>query len=215
MVKKLSLQHRERLRQQFLTGPAAVLPAHVGHFLIWYAITEVAVTTMLAFVLDFRNFERLEYIVRGMDGRVKCERLRQATKRYMPLGPEIEARLWYFEQKVVPLRNRIAHSWPYLDETSGRVIFASVGIPLEGTPKFKALKANSVHLDEIFDMASWVHLFSQDLAAALASAIRGGSLEATSPLSDRPKESPKGPQPKAHRAKTDRRTRKPQRSPRS
>jgi hypothetical protein len=214
MIKKFPHQLREKLRQELLIGPNGVLPTHIGYFLMWYGAAEVGITTMLALVLDFRNFEKLEFIVRGMDARVKCERLRQASKKYMALGPEIEVRLRYFEKTIVPLRNKIAHSWPYLDETSGHVLFGSVGIPDEGTAKFAAMKAISIHLDDLFDAAAWVHLFAQDVHDAIRSAIRGGALEVANPQSDRPKEFPKDQPPKARHATTDKRVRKPQRTSR-
>jgi len=201
------------VRDAILKSPGATLCGHLGYLHMWYGIAEVHITTIMAFALGFRNLEKLEYVVRGMDGRVKCERLRQAAKNYMPLGSEIEVRLRFFEKKVVPLRNKLSHCWPYLDEPSGRVSFVSAGSPMPDSPEHS--QAESIHLDELFAYAVWLNLFAQDLQEALTSAVAGGPLEVANPRSDRPTESQTGPPPKVHRATSDKRARKLRRKPQS
>jgi hypothetical protein len=216
-MEKIPPEAREVLRDAFLKGEASTLPVHLGYFFQWYSVAEVSITTMLAWVLDFYNLEKLEYLVRGMDGRVKCERLRQAARAYRPLGPELEVRLEYFQQKVVPLRNKLVHTWPYLNVKTGRIYFMSTGVP-GGTPdelekRFKSGKAKTIHLDDLFGYGAWLHLFAQDLTDALCASIDGGALEIASPQSDRPKGFQKGHPPKAGPAKPDRRARKRRKKP--
>jgi len=216
-MEKIPPEAREVLRNAFLTGEAATLPVHLGYFFQWYSVVEVSITTMLAWVLGFYNLEKLEYLVRGMDGRIKCERLRQAARAYRPLGPELEIRLEYFQQKVVPLRNKLVHTWPYLNGKTGRIYFMTTGAPFGSAEEleklFKSGKAKTIHLDDLFGYGAWLHLFAQDLFEALRASVDGGPLEMASPQSDRPKGLQKGHPPKAGHAKPDRRARKQPKNP--
>ncbi len=78
MIERLSPELLVALRKNFLDGSDKEMPSHLGVYLQWFGIAEVCITTMLAIVLRFSDWEKFEIIVRGMDARVKCERLRQA-----------------------------------------------------------------------------------------------------------------------------------------
>ena len=189
MINRLPPQLLTALRTRFLTGDDARLSLHLGNYLQWFGIAEVNVTTMLAFILNLTQWEQLEYVVRGMDARVKCERLRQAAKAYRPLGDNVKASLSVFEQKCIPLRNRAAHSWPFLDAKTDIISFATFGrMPdraEDGRWEFDP-STRQIHIDDLFSQAMWLNSFANDFSRALQRATDGGPLEVDDPKSRLP-----------------------------
>jgi hypothetical protein len=55
MTKDFPPKESDAVRGALLNAPGSALYAHLGYFLMWYAVAEVSITTMMAFVLDFRN----------------------------------------------------------------------------------------------------------------------------------------------------------------
>lgn len=191
MIDRLPPQRLAALRTRFLTGDDARLPLHLGNYLHWFGIAEVNITAILAFILNLTQREQLEYIVRGMDARVKCERLRQAARAYRPLGDNLKSSLSVFEQECIPLRNRVAHSWPFLDTKTDIIYFGTFGrfpgIADDGDWKFDP-STRQIHIDDLFSQAMWLNSFSGHLLTALHRAIGGGPLEVDDPKSRLPQE---------------------------
>ena len=196
---------------KFLVGSDANLPSRLGHFVMWFGACETIITEILARVLGFYNYpQRLEFVIRGMDARVKCERLRQACEHLCPLGQNLSDRLTYFQNTIVPLRNRVSHSWPIL-ENDGCIHFTSLGkvhgvefvadSTLSSTPDF-------ILLDDLLDRGIWLHAFSSDLLAAMACQIDGKPLEISDPQSNLLQGFQKARPPKVPNAKSGRRERK-------
>lgn len=52
----------------------------------WFGVVEIIITRVLADVLEFDDFEMFDLLTRGIDARVKCERLRKACQKYLPMG---------------------------------------------------------------------------------------------------------------------------------
>ena len=78
----------EKLRSEIFGGPDRDLYLHIGYFMSWFSAVELKITFFLALVLDDRQLEDFELLVKGMDARVKCERLRKACKRRaISIGP--------------------------------------------------------------------------------------------------------------------------------
>lgn len=199
MIDRLPLEALPAIRNKFLNELDGRLPLHLGFYLQWFAIAEVHITTILACVLKLTQLEQLEYVIRGMDARVKCERLRQAAKVYRPLGDNLKISLGVFEQDCIPLRNRVAHSWAILDDKTDIIHFGSFGRmpkPNKDGPLDPHSGAHQIHIDDLFSQAMWINLFVGDLIAALDGAIAGGSLEIGDPKSRLPQgEILKTPQP--------------------
>jgi hypothetical protein len=187
----LSPEIRKEIREAVFVGQPAKLALHTGYFIMWFGAREGVITQMLAHVLGFFDqAQRLEFVVRGLDARSKCERLRQAAKFLKPLGPNLDSRLLYFLEKIVPLRNRIAHTWMVLED-DGRIHFTSIGkihdVIFKGDPTIPSAPDN-IHLDDFFDRGAWLHAFSVDLLNAMeASALHDKALEIDDPHSPAPK----------------------------
>jgi hypothetical protein len=112
MSQRLSSSERRAIKESEFTSENSILPLHIGYFILWFGTCEGVITRILAHVLGFaKQAQRLEFVTRGLDAKAKCERVRQAAKLLMPLGPNLNARLLMFQEKMVPLRNRISHNW--------------------------------------------------------------------------------------------------------
>lgn len=188
----LSPDLRKEIRETVFAGQSSILALHTGYFIMWFGACEGIITQMLAHVLGFSDHvQRLEFVTRGLDAKAKCERLRQAAKLLNPLGQNLNERLIYFQEKIVPLRNRIAHTWMVLED-DGRIHFTSLGKLHDTTflsdPSIPSAPDN-IHLDDFFDRGAWLHAFSVDLLDAMeASALHGRVLEIEHPRSGSPKE---------------------------
>lgn len=180
MAKKYPPEELALARKAFLAGEDGALVAHLGFYVMWFAVVEVQVTAALAAVLGLRPLARAEVVMRGMDARVKCDRLRQAAKKYHPIGPNLAVRLKYFEKKSIPLRNSVVHTWPVIED-DGMVHFDTMG-RLHGLPQTEFPPA-SIHLDELMCEGLWLNHFSQDLQLATFSLVRDKKFEIDDPKS--------------------------------
>lgn len=165
----------KELMTHFLTGEAGQLPSNIGHFMMWFGTAEMFLTRILAFALDINDMRKFELLVKGMDARVKCERFRKATKSHLPAGPILLKALSRFENKMIPLRNKISHSWPVLHEET--VYFCHVG---RGAldPNNIVRDGTEISFDTLFLEGLWLNLFTSRLSNAFTSALNGGPLEA-------------------------------------
>jgi hypothetical protein len=68
------------VRDKIFGGPDRDMFLHVGYFLCWFAHVELNLTFLLARAINHRQLDDFELLVKGMDARVKCERLRKALK---------------------------------------------------------------------------------------------------------------------------------------
>jgi len=108
-------------------------------------------------------------LTRGMDAKLKAERLRHALKLATWITDDgLLKRLDHFGQKHVKIRNSLVHSHPYWPE-GGDLQLTSIGYP----PTYKSQAWNapapfSISGLELYERGVWLNLFSQDLMAALA-----------------------------------------------
>lgn len=211
MIERLSEDLMAVLRKKFMSGTAGELATHIGDFVLNFSTAEMWITNALYWILGITDSARLEHLTKGMDARVKCERLRQAAKAYCQLGPHLSAGLAIFEEDCIPTRNRIAHTWPYLNPATRIIQFSSLAnLPdLEATkPPPTLAKTHGIHIDDLFCQGMWLNKFGSDIHSALMQAKRGEHLEITDerkrPLSEGRSGSPK----KAGRAKSRKRATK-------
>jgi hypothetical protein len=211
MSQDLSPDDRRAIKESSFVGDNGNLALHIGYFILWFGTCEGIITQLLARVLGFSNqVQRLEFVTRGLDAKAKIERLRQAAKLLMPLGSNLDNRLLHFQKKMVPLRNRIVHTWMILEV--GPVHFTSLGkihgvtfIHDQNIPS----EPENIPLDDLFSHAAWIHAFSVDLLDAMESSLQSGVLEVDQPRSHLPKAHPRDQPAKARRAKTGKRAQKP------
>lgn len=197
---------REALRGQYITGPESTLPAHIGYFLMWFGTAEVGITTLLALILKLGPMDRIEYLVRGMDARVKCERVREAAASLYPLGPNLDARLKYFQETIVPIRNGIAHSWTVMDAKTKIVSFRSAGKVISSAHNDP--KVRRMTLDELMDYGIWVHAFGAEIFEVITGAVDEQPLEIVDPTTGLPTAPPMDRPPKEPSARMRKRARR-------
>ena len=192
MAKRLPPKELELYRETRLKSGDAELTMHLGHYFMWYGIVEVNITTLLANVLGYHEYDRMEFLTRGMDARVKCERLRQAAKAYSKLGPNLSVRLSYFERYCTPLRNKLAHCWPYFDKEKRIIEFSTIGRAakfLRDSPLTPLkIEPEKIHIDDLLSEAAWLNSFAVDLIDAISVLVHGESPEIVDPKSGLPLE---------------------------
>jgi hypothetical protein len=181
---------RAVLRAGLLTPATKNMVFHLGFYLMWFGVAEMMVTQGLGALLAFTDHEKFDLLIRGMDLRVKIERLYTASKAYnRPLGPNLKKRLTIITEKQIPLRNRLSHSWPYCSDDAGVIHLASIGAMPPGILKDMSFHPSqrvppSVHPDELFDRGLWLQAFTGDMIAAISSGVNGGPFEVSVPNSD-------------------------------
>src|SRR5690606_3052610 len=106
---KLTEKQAVAFRAELLKGPDRNVITDVGYFLIWYSTVELTFTNLLAFVSGMRDLTTFDILSAGMDMRVKIERFRRIQKKRGGIGPNLDTRLTYLDQKCRPIRNRLAH----------------------------------------------------------------------------------------------------------
>lgn len=161
---------------------------HIGYFITWFTTVETHLTFQLAITLDYSQLGDFELLVKGMDARVKCERLRKACKNRRPMGTNFAKRLLFFEKRMIPLRNKLTHSLVAMPDRSGAFYFtslsripsAALGLDHVGEPP------ESMTGHQLFEHGFWLNCFAADLAEVLRTGFRGKTLEIDHPRSRLP-----------------------------
>jgi len=178
MATRIPADILEWAKKEYLEGPSSELYLNIGFYLGWFAAAETSVTAALANVLGYRNWDRFELVVRGMDPRVKCERLRHACDIHKKMGTNLDGCLEHFERKCIPLRNIVAHSWPLFIPEERRAKF--LGFGRMATPDADMPANRIAHMDDIFSQAMWLNLFAGTLIDSLTDEPDTSILEITS-----------------------------------
>ena len=177
------------LREDYLSGQAAILPAHLGYFLMWFSTTEMLITRTLSVILGQKDMGRFDLLVKGMDARVKCERLRKACKKYNPMGENYAKSSARFEKTSIGIRNKLAHSWAVnLGPDDPFIHLTSVHRVPPGTiePRPDIGTAETIRMDDLFREALWLNSYSQDLLGSLEALGDGKPLEIADPRLHQP-----------------------------
>jgi hypothetical protein len=192
----------EAERARVFSGEDRELYLHVGYFFTWYNNVEWKITHIMAIVMGDKDFSAFALLVSGMDARTKVRRLKSLCKiKNLLIEQSLADRLKFFEDKLCPLRNKLAHNALLNDERQPRFHYAQ----LERLP-WKALgmdipdglsKEPPDHIDTItlFERGCWLHSFSDDLTKVIYCAIKQEPLGIKSPVSPLPRKqtSPNGP----------------------
>lgn len=131
-------------------------------------------TRLLAFLVGMNNMKTFDLLCKGMDARVKCERLRKAAKQAHPLGPIFTDQLSRFEQKSIAVRNKVSHSWPVLD--NGTIYFCNVKTGAFRPENFEKDGTEMLATD-LFMEGLWLNAFSKNVCSAINNVSSGGPLE--------------------------------------
>jgi len=128
-----------------------------------------------------------EALIKGMDARVKVERLRKITKNGpIKIGPMLKCRLEAFEKESIPIRNKIAHNSVIKHPTGDIFYFTDiVRMPFSalGFPGFVGPQADHVSGLRLYEHGLWLNLFSHDIIGALERGTHDGMLEIVRPRS--------------------------------
>jgi hypothetical protein len=101
----------EEIRKIALSGDEGNLYLDLGYFISWFAVSEFRITSLLQAATTSQNTTAFDLLTKGMDARVKCERLRAACDLFLPMGSNLDTRLGVFERHIIPLPNKLAHSF--------------------------------------------------------------------------------------------------------
>ena len=154
----------QALKDHLLTSVDYAGFVHIGHFVSWYAACEFMIGTILMHITGGGDPKQFDVLTRGMDARVKVERLRQAADIAgieIPLA--FDDRLDHFTKAFVGLRNKLVHS--YLHWTDERNLeVCSIGAPpqLSGLD-IPAFAPEIISEMELFERSIWLKAFAIDL----------------------------------------------------
>jgi hypothetical protein len=114
----------EKFRKEIFGRSEANHQLHVGYFITWFARVEQSITLLIAVESKFKDLRTFEILTRGMDMRVKLERLKMiCTVNERPYGPNLSSRLRHLNDKIRPLRNDLTHSAHAYNEKESRAFF--------------------------------------------------------------------------------------------
>lgn len=203
-------EQTELSRDTIYPGADRDLYLDVGFFITWFALVEISLTGLLFGVTRSSDLVTFDILCRGMDARVKIERLRKAAKRHEGIGPNLSARLTYFHDRAIPIRNSLAHGAFSSNEDDGpRRYFVSSLSSLpwkelgQEPPAQKSEPPKVITSHELHAWGLWFSLFKEDLRRVYA-AGPNGMLEIDQPRSKVPPadRQPTGPQePRAKKNK--------------
>jgi hypothetical protein len=174
---------------------------HIGFFISSYAIVEIHITMMLAKATGIDKLQSFDLLTRGMDLRVKIERLRRACELGPhKIGPNLDARLTVVDGVMRPLRNKLAHQAAALSPDKMTISLVS----LAAWPDFLTARhpdqeiSERIETLELFEYAAWLLVFNKDLSGTLKTLARTGIFEIEHPLTPLPPGSKQSPdQPKS------------------
>lgn len=161
---------------------------HVGYFMAWYSACEARITLLLAIATKSENLKSFDLLTRGMDAKVKIERFRLACNGYRKIGDNLKRRLAHFEKKIIPLRNKIAHSHMTTDPSYQGIHFASLSkMPLASFGLYAVGEAPPYQtFREIFEQGLWLNVFNDDLLSVWKNAAHPTEFEIDDPVSPLP-----------------------------
>lgn len=172
----------------------------VGYFLIWYAQIDLGITNILIALARSKDLARFAVLTRGMDAKVKIDRIKELAKLDDGLGPNLEARLDYFYRRIAGLRNRLAHSTVRQKEHEiGNYQIVSFASWATVNADYDRLNELGTHVTakELLELGTWMRKFVPDIGQAMSAATRGRIPEIDNPLTVLPTDAlPNHPQPK-------------------
>jgi hypothetical protein len=158
----------EECRKMILYGDsdAHAMFVHVGNFNWNFGTAEFSITLLLWVFAGRQDMGNFELLVKGMDARVKVERLRKAIKlNGSSLGPNFKERLSHFEQTHINIRNKLAHH--YMSFENDTLHFGTVAALPHVRGYDLGKPAETIAALDLFERAYWLNRFNQDLRAII------------------------------------------------
>jgi hypothetical protein len=185
----------------------------IGHFVTAFGFVDLCLSSILAVATRSLNLDMFDILARGMDARVKLERIRKVAKKQKGIGPDLEARLRIFETTMIGTRNDIAHSAFYSSNDADELRYFRVRLADMPLHKFEADSKPSklvptIKSLELFQYGEWLWQFGTDLRSVLHAAKRGDILELDQPKSPLRGAFPEHPSRTGKRAKSGKPARK-------
>lgn len=177
-------------RQAIRSGSDRDTIVDVGYFLIWYSAVDVGFTQLFALASGIHDYWKFDTLCSGMDLRVKMERFRKIRKRNGGIGPNLDKRLRYLDDKCRPIRNRLAHcaiiraedgTERYFATTLGALPYKALGEEKSDPRMPEPIEYSA---EQLLGWGAWLALFAKDLSAAMRHATATGEFEIPSPLSN-------------------------------
>lgn len=207
----MALSHEEFLaaRKKAYSGVDRDMYLDIGFFIAWYAQAELALTAVLAASVQISDLATFDMLCKGMDARVKIDRLRKSAKRHGGIGPNISARLKLFEERVTPLRNKVAHSSiTFSEDDKPRRYWLSglANLPWEELglgPRKTDIPPYEVSSRDIYSCGVWLSFFAMDMSSLQRLASARKQLELDAPRSRILEEGGRDSQRKSRSSKSD------------
>ena len=150
--------------------------AGLGFFQTSFTTAEAFLTMLLA-ALCKAPIDRFEITARGLDARIKCERIRVAAKQFSALGPNYDDWLSTFERSCIKLRNKLNHNLVFPAPTFD-------GIYLGPARDYSALwdkhakgAAADVRVASLNGFSRWLLSFAMQTADATEGLLSGKPVE--------------------------------------
>jgi hypothetical protein len=160
----------------------------IGYFVSAFGIVDFSFACTLAVLTRSHDHDMFELLARGMDARVKLERIRAAAKTMKGIGANLNARLKIFETTILRIRNEISHGGVMYSEDAKPLRYFHVSVaksklhpedkPIGDGPAMPF--ATSL---ELFGWAEWLWLFAGDIRSLEPALKRGDILEVAHPKS--------------------------------
>jgi hypothetical protein len=179
-----------KVRKDIFESEDRNLFLHLGYFVAWYGSTEIWLTYLLSIAVNTNDLDSFNLLTRGMDAKVKCERLRAACRfNGYTIGPNLDDRLAYFHERIIRTRNRILHTFPVvLDDDLNTIHFTTIGKIPGQVRGYVDGGVPTMLLDQLFEQGYWLNHFAEDISSITKKRIDPKTLEIANPLSTLPTE---------------------------
>ena len=180
------------------------LHAGIGYFNAAYSKVELAITVLLAVLTKNEDYEAFHVLTRGMDLRVKIERLRELCGPFSLIEAKsaIDMRLELMGHKICTLRNKLSHS--YIDIPDAVVPELGLSSIMGLRPATKRANTELLHLDAMALYTDWCESFFHDLLDLIPLAKKSAKFSIGHPHSVSPTEFHQSLDQQARRARLDR-----------
>jgi hypothetical protein len=139
------------------------LHAGIGYFSAAYSKVELAITVLLAALTKNEDYEAFHVLTRGMDLRIKIERLRELCKPLSLIEDKsaLDMRLLLLAGKICTLRNKLSHS--YIGIPDAGVLELGLSTIMGLRPISKNATTELLNLEALEIYTDWCESFFHDL----------------------------------------------------
>ena len=154
--------------------------AGLGFFQTSFTTAEAFLTMLLA-ALCKAPMDRFEITARGLDARIKCERIRAAAKQFSALGPNYDDWLSTFERPCIKLRNKMNHNLVFPAPTFDGIYLGPARDYSVQRDKHAKGAAADVRIASLNGYSRWLLAFAMQTADATEDLLSGKAIETSVP----------------------------------